>query len=746
MRSGISVALRASTWSLVFSGYLALASARHFGSAVLLVPLIFLPLGLLGERLDRRFRVYRWITSSLTFLCLCIVLAFVALLGLRVVHVSLLDAVTGLIVYIQVYLLMHQRRPRYSQYLFLMSLFLLLVSCVVSPDAGIGVAMFLFLVSAACALFTLQMHTELQAVSGQAALAAAAPLDGAAGTGVGVIPETSKGHGIFDFGLVLVTTLMGLGAFALTVLFFMVMPRFEAGLFGRTDPGAFRTGFSETIDITTPGRITVDRTPVMRVEFPEEADGRYDGPLFWRCSTLNYYEKGIWSRMDTTYAARDRTPKLYTTNSADGEASRQNFVFRTKRDNYRSVRQSIYMDDVPNQGIPALPLVQRLECVESPYEVKIKWDTSGDFTVLMARRGARRLQYDAWSEVEDYGADALRNAADDYPNAFPPRDYRLLTHHAMQGPTRDLVQRIVEGKTNVYDKVVALKRWLEEEGGFVYTLNVPRLDAEYPIDDFILNVKRGHCELFASAMALMLRSLGIPTRVVVGYKGGGWNPADQSYIVRAHMAHSWVEVYFIDQGWVSFDPSPFNAELTDVPVSRLANVWSSYVLRAKMWWYRNVIAYNRGFQLGLLRALRDGLGVAGAGFAGKDSPAASSRNLPRVSFGAFLLALVVGGALVAATRIRERSVGRQYVLTADQARAALLFKRLRRNLARLGVDCHGKTAEEICENVTGYPLLDAAAVQVIVKTYNEVRFGRRPFPRREYALSGKSLRTLYKAS
>jgi protein-glutamine gamma-glutamyltransferase len=68
--------------------------------------------------------------------------------------------------------------------------------------------------------------------------------------------------------------------------------------------------------------------------------------------------------------------------------------------------------------------------------------------------------------------------------------------------------------------------------------------------------KQGHCEYFASSMAIMLRTLGIPSRVVNGFRTSEFNDLTGNYVVRASSAHSWVEAYFPGQGWVSFDPTP----------------------------------------------------------------------------------------------------------------------------------------------------------------------------------------------
>ncbi len=77
-----------------------------------------------------------------------------------------------------------------------------------------------------------------------------------------------------------------------------------------------------------------------------------------------------------------------------------------------------------------------------------------------------------------------------------------------------------------------------------------------PLVDFLLNSRRGFCQQFAGAMTVMLRSLGIPARVAVGYTGGSFDPDLEAYLVADRDAHSWVEVWFPDQGWIPFDPTP----------------------------------------------------------------------------------------------------------------------------------------------------------------------------------------------
>ena len=91
---------------------------------------------------------------------------------------------------------------------------------------------------------------------------------------------------------------------------------------------------------------------------------------------------------------------------------------------------------------------------------------------------------------------------------------------------------------------------------FRYTLDIERVSQLDPLQEFLFVRRAGHCEYFAAAMAVMLRSLGVPARVVNGFQRGEWNPYGQYYIVRYYDAHSWVEAFLPDVGWVTFDPTP----------------------------------------------------------------------------------------------------------------------------------------------------------------------------------------------
>jgi transglutaminase-like putative cysteine protease len=106
-----------------------------------------------------------------------------------------------------------------------------------------------------------------------------------------------------------------------------------------------------------------------------------------------------------------------------------------------------------------------------------------------------------------------------------------------------------------YAAATALVRWFRTTGGFTYT-DTPAVYAAAPLVGFIAETRAGYCQHFAGAMALMLRYLGIPARVAVGFSSGVYDAAHDRWNVSDHDAHAWVEAWFRGYGWLPFDPTP----------------------------------------------------------------------------------------------------------------------------------------------------------------------------------------------
>jgi hypothetical protein len=201
-------------------------------------------------------------------------------------------------------------------------------------------------------------------------------------------------------------------------------------------------------------------------------------------------------------------------------------------------------------------------------------------------------RYEATSDISQPGASELRTATYDYPPEI------LLEYLQLQSVDRrvvSLAREITASADNNYDRAAAVDRYLRLNFG--YTLQLPRSVPRDPIANFLFERKQGHCEYFASAMAIMLRALGIPSRVVNGFRTGEFNDITSQYLVRASNAHSWVEAYFPGYGWISFDPTP-------AAPAQMHTGWSRsmlYLDAMASFWREWIINYDAGHQYSLGR-------------------------------------------------------------------------------------------------------------------------------------------------
>lgn len=154
-------------------------------------------------------------------------------------------------------------------------------------------------------------------------------------------------------------------------------------------------------------------------------------------------------------------------------------------------------------------------------------------------------------------ADDLRGAGSDYPDwvasyrGLPP-NYRT---SEVRQEVHDLAVQVTAGATNPYDQAAAIEKHLREN--YSYTLDPGNpWPGQDPLHYFLFSNKAGYCQYFATAMADMLRSLGVPTRLVNGYGPGKYDPKQGKYVVRESDAHTWPEVYFPGYGWIPFEPTP----------------------------------------------------------------------------------------------------------------------------------------------------------------------------------------------
>jgi hypothetical protein len=149
-----------------------------------------------------------------------------------------------------------------------------------------------------------------------------------------------------------------------------------------------------------------------------------------------------------------------------------------------------------------------------------------------------------------------------------------------------------------------LEDYLKNSGGFTYTLRADVEDRTIdPLEDFLFNRKKGHCEYFASALVLMLRSAGIPSRLVSGFKGGTYNPSTGQFVIEERHAHAWVEA-FIDDSWVILDPTPAGRADSVASVAQEQSALTDLRVLFRDFWNRFVVNLSMGEQERLLEPLK----------------------------------------------------------------------------------------------------------------------------------------------
>ncbi len=160
--------------------------------------------------------------------------------------------------------------------------------------------------------------------------------------------------------------------------------------------------------------------------------------------------------------------------------------------------------------------------------------------------------YDVVSSNSVADATALRAASTNYPAVIT--DNYLQLPGTISEETLDLATELTAAYDNPFDKAIAVRDWLRRNVVYNDQVPAPPQSVE-PVHHLLFVSRQGYCNYYASAMAVMLRSQGIPSRVLGGYAQGEWDEASSSYRVRASNAHTWVEVYFPAYGWIQFEPT-----------------------------------------------------------------------------------------------------------------------------------------------------------------------------------------------
>lgn len=175
-----------------------------------------------------------------------------------------------------------------------------------------------------------------------------------------------------------------------------------------------------------------------------------------------------------------------------------------------------------------------------------------EVSMVQSLRTLRRNEsYNVTALISTATANQLRNAGTDYPEWVRIRYLEI--PRRVPARVRDLARDIAREASTPYDQAIALQSYLRRITYDQYISPPPA--GRDVVDWFLFENRRGYCDYYATAMAVMCRALGIPARVSQGYASGEYVPASRSYLVRQSDAHAWPEVYFPGYGWIEFEPT-----------------------------------------------------------------------------------------------------------------------------------------------------------------------------------------------
>ena len=459
------------------------------------------------------------------------------------------------------------RTNRDSAFLAMLAVASMLASAILTVETGFLVALAIFLVLSVSTFVALEMRRS-------AAGAVSPPFD----------PD-SKSARQLNRALSFTSILVAASVLVIGMAIFFVIPRFTTGYLSALNlQPAMMTGFSENVALGQIGQIQKSSSVVMRIAVEGDAGAAED--VHWRGIALTTFDGTHWL---TPFLDRSEVVA-----NPDGEypLGAPSNMYRGK---FVPLHYTVLMEPIATDAIFLAPRPESIRGRfgeesprpnESQHRQSLLRDQTG--SIFNVGHNSIKIRYEGRSLLPTTPPSELRQA----PDVFPVRIQDVyLQLPALDPRIRALTESVTSGAKNEFDKAATLQRYLISH--YIYTLNLTGQPTDDPLAQFLFVTKSGNCEYFASAMAVMLRSVGIPARYVTGFLPGEYNNVGGDYIVRESDAHAWVEVYFPDYGWITFDPTPPGGSQRHGLFAKLALYWDWFQFAWGEW----VINYDFSHQL-----------------------------------------------------------------------------------------------------------------------------------------------------
>jgi len=556
-----------SLYLLVVVGFTALMGTNKLDlpSLVLVLPALLLRVTLLLMR--KSFVISERWTTYLTILYF----AFYAA-DYFYFSQSFISATVHMVLFSMVIKVFSVRRDRDLLYLAVLSFLMVLAAAVLTVDTLFLLTFSLFILVAIATFISMEMRR-----SERDSLTAGVP---------------ARQDVKFHSSLAGVSAVLGLLTLAGAALIFFILPRVSSSGYLRNlgIQSSIMTGFSQEVSLGGIGQIQQSSNVVMHIQV---LDGKLPEGVKWRGVALANFDGRRWYNVQEIATVHG----LY--NSPLDLTHISNFSYYSAAENVPHLPNLSYRVVMEPVGLNLFFL--------APAPLKI----NGDYRLVGIRSDGSiynnppaEINFSSESDnspsIGAYTAEADTRNPEPYVRDSVSRDYppRVAVLY-LQLPRLDsriapLARQITASAATNYARAKAVEQYLQ--GNFGYTLELPGLREADPLANFLFERRKGHCEYFASSMTVMLRTLGIPARIVNGFRGGEYNDVTSSYIVREKDAHSWVEAYFPEYGWVTFDPTPSGA------AGPAASGWSRvalYLDAAREMWREWIVNYDFSHQVRL---------------------------------------------------------------------------------------------------------------------------------------------------
>ncbi len=480
---------------------------------------------------------------------------------------SPLDVAVEFAALLQIIRLATRRGAAHDQQIIVLALLHFVAGTVLGGGLTYGLCFLGFLVVAPGALVLSHLRHEVEGNYRQGARdRTGLPVD---------VPRILRSRRVVGRGFLAATCLLSVPILLFTTALFVLFPRIGLSLLLLSHPhGTRMIGFSGKVDLGDVGVLRDDPTIALRFEVKGLSDPPPSRlPLRLRGTAFDTYDGHAWAR------TLRETPRPTDRGSDETYA-----IYRSPdpaRD--RSITFDLEPIDPPVLFLPPRAVGLR---VKMPNQVllgePILIQRGSEDDLRYSSADTRGLRYDVFLAADN----------EPLPQVLAPADRaRYLTLPAeMPQRISALAHQWTDGLAGPEAKAAAIQDHLRKE--FSYDLHSASAGKPQPLDHFLFETHKGHCEFFSTAMAVMLRAVGVPSRNVTGFVGGTWNRFGRYYAVREGDAHSWVEAYIDDRqrpGWRAYEPTPASGaqplEPTGGPyyylrdfVEALSQRWNTYVV------------------------------------------------------------------------------------------------------------------------------------------------------------------------